>query len=79
MGYFLTRLIWTCFEMSLVLFVLGHWIWGTYFYSEQHLKSKIFNYVNFAIACGYGLMVVFFPQQVENFIIKYASESGLSS
>jgi hypothetical protein len=33
MGYFLTKLIWTCFEMSLVLFVLGHVIWGKYFYS----------------------------------------------
>jgi len=34
MGYHLTEFTWKAFEMSLLLFVLGHLIWGNYFYEK---------------------------------------------
>lgn len=73
MGYFLTKLIWSCFEMSLVLFVLGHWIWGSFFYSQQNDITKIFNYTNFGFAVGYVLIVIFFPETIDKFTSIFAN------
>lgn len=64
MGYFLTKLTWISFEMSLVLYVLGHLVWSKYFYQTLKTTSIIYNYTNLGLAVGYVAFVSFFPELI---------------
>ena len=72
MGYFLTQLTWTCFEMSLVLFVFGHLVWGNFLNSQQNDMAKILNYVNLGLAAGYVTIVMFFPEKIDKWTSNFA-------
>jgi len=73
MGYFLTNLTWKAFEMSLVLFVLGHIIWGKYFYQTLKATNIIYNYTNLGLTVGYISFVTFLPALTEKLIGRFAS------
>ena len=62
MGYFLTELTWKAFEMSILLFVLGHLIWANFFYQKFNTNNFIFNPVNVFLSLAYVAFVNFCPE-----------------
>ena len=48
--------------MSILLFVLGHLIWGNFFYQKFNTNNFIFNPVNVFLSLAYVAFVNFCPE-----------------
>lgn len=77
MGYFLTDLIWKCFEATLILRPIGNYVWGYKIHSNATIISHICNFMALALSLAYFISVIFFSKKIDAVMEYFTSEIHL--
>jgi hypothetical protein len=74
LGYGLTETMWKALELTLLLRLLGHWIWSSYLHPIPTVVSLTCNALTSVLSLAYMVIVFVFPQVLKTMVEMFATE-----